>query len=238
MKKIFLIVFILYFSISYGAYLDNIKVIGGNYGNIFKFIISGTANDDIINSSNNIIKILTGEEEKEALCSVKDTNSGEIGIYSCNLEESISGKPFLKKEQDNNIFEISENIEIEPLEIELKYEEALNIEFNDDCWTFDLKGETELEIASQSLIYLDIKADDSNQIAGCLFNSKNEKEYLFKCKVNMNEQNIYQKIIISKTKTANSSVTFSPQLTQDEHIIIFKSLNFVKGYNLLYNSNN
>ena len=238
MKKIFLIVFILYFSISYGAYLDNIKVIGGNYGNIFKFIISGTANDDIINSSNNIIKILTGEEEKEALCSVKDTNSGEIGIYSCNLEEPISGKPFLKKEQDNNIFEISENIEIEPLEIELKYEEALNIEFNDDCWTFDLKGETELEIASQSLIYLDIKVDDSNQIAGCLFNSKNEKEYLFKCKVNMNEQNIYQKIIISKTKTANSSVTFSPQLTQDEHIIIFKSLNFVKGYNLLYNSNN
>ena len=239
MKKIFLIVIILYFSISYGAYLDNIKVIGGNYGNIFRFIISGTANDDIIGSSNNIIKILIGEEEKDALCSVKNTNLGEIGIYSCTLEEPISeGKSFLKKEQDNNIFEISENIEIKPLQIELKYREALNIEFNDDCWIFDLKGETELEIALQSLIYLDINVEDSNQIAGCLLNSKNEKEYLFKCKINMNEQNVYQKIFISKTKTSNGSVTFNPELSQNENIIIFKSLNFVKGYNLLYNSNN
>ena len=239
MKKIFLIVIILYFSISYGAYLDNIKVIGGNYGNIFRFIISGTANDDIIGSSNNIIKILIGEEEKDALCSVKNTNLGEIGIYSCTLEEPISeGKSFLKKEQDNNIFEISENIEIKPLQIELKYREALNIEFNDDCWIFDLKVETELEIASQSLIYLDINVEDSNQIAGCLLNSKNEKEYLFKCKINMNEQNVYQKIFISKTKTSNGSVTFNPELSQNENIIIFKSLNFVKGYNLLYNSNN
>lgn len=239
MTKTFLIFIILYFSIADGAYLDNIKVNGGNYGNIFKFIISGTANDDIINSSNNIIKILIGEEEKDALCSVKNTNSGEIGIYSCILEEFISeGKPFLKKEQDNNIFEISENIEIKPQEIELKYKEALNIEFNDNCWIFDLKGETELEITPQSLIYLDMNVEDSNQIAGCIFNSKNEKEHLFKCKINMNEQNIYQKIIISKTKTANSSVTFNPELTQNENIIIFRALNFVKGSNLLYNSNN
>ena len=54
----------------------------------------------------------------------------------------------------------------------------------------------------------------------------------------MINQMIDQKIILPKIKTDKSSLTFKPELEQDENILVFKSLGFTKGYNLLYNSDN
>ena len=181
MKKIILIfIELLIFKITYGAILDNIKVNGGNYGDSFRFTITGTANKDIFESSNNIIKILVGEEEKEASCSVNNAASGEIAIYSCILGEIfLEGKPVLEKEQQNNIFEISENVDIEPLALEIKYVEAKNLNFINNYWNFELEGETDKEIISKSLVYMDINVDDSNEISGCLFTSKEENKVLF-----------------------------------------------------------
>ena len=240
MKKIIpILIELLIFSITYEEKLDNIQVNGGNYGDSFIFTISGTANEDIFESSNNIIKILVGKEEKEVTCSVNNADTGENAIYTCILEEVIQEiKPVLKKDQGNNIFEISENINIEPLSLEIKYLEAENLSFTDKYWNFDLKGETDKEILVKSLVYMDINVDDSNEIAGCLFSSKEENKVLFKCKINMSNQMINQKIIIPKIKTDKSSLTFEPELEQDENIIVFKSLSFTKGYNLLFNLNN
>ena len=240
MKKIIpFLIELLFFSVSYEVILNNIKVNGGNYGDSFIFTISGTAKEDIFESSNIIIKILVGEEEKEASCSVNNADSGENAIYYCILEETILEiKPALKKDQENNIFEISENVDIEPVTLEIKYLEAKNLDFLNNYWNFDLKGETDISILSKSLTYMDINVDDSNEVAGCLFSSKEENKVLFKCKINMNNQVIDHKIIIPKIKTDKSSLTFKPELQQDENIIVFKSLNFIQGYNLLFNSNN
>ena len=227
MKKIIpILIELLIFSITYEAKLDNIKVNGGNYGDSFIFTISGTANEDIFESSNNIIKILVGKEEKEVTCSVNNADTGENAIYTCILEEVIQEiKPVLKKDQGNNIFEISENINIEPLSLEIKYLEAENLYFTDKYWNFDLKGETDKEILVKSLVYMDINVDDSNEIAGCLFSSKEENKVLFKCKINMSNQMISQKIIIPKIKTDKSSLTFEPELEQDENISSLYGLN-------------
>ena len=240
MKKIIpFLIELLFFSVSYEVILNNIKVNGGNYGDSFIFTLSGTAKEDIFESSNIIIKILVGEEEKEASCSVNNADSGENAIYYCILEETILEiKPALKKDQENNIFEISENVDIEPVTLEIKYLEAKNLNFFNNYWIFDLKGETDISILSKSLTYMDINVDDSNEVAGCLFSSKEENKVLFKCKINMNNQMIDHKIIIPKIKTDKSSLTFKPELQKDENIIVFKSLNFIQGYNLLFNSNN
>ena len=63
MKKIFLVVFVLYFSISYGAYLDNIKVIGiHKQGDKFKPINYGTFIGAIIDELENEYKEIKSEK--------------------------------------------------------------------------------------------------------------------------------------------------------------------------------
>ena len=116
--KIYIIILISLFQLSFPITLSNIKVNGGNYGNIFKFYISGTTTESITKSINIPMIILIEEEEKEAQCSIENTESGGQALYTCTYSENIESNIYLKNEQDN-ISGIDDNIQIKPIDLNI-----------------------------------------------------------------------------------------------------------------------
>ena len=140
--KIYIIILISIFHLSFHNTLTSIKVNGGNYGNIFKFYISGTTTDSIIRSINipMIILIENGgeQEEKEAKCSVEDTPSSGLALYTCSYNENIQSNVYLKSEQEN--IGNTDDLQIKPQDLTLEYIEVFNLEFIDQVWQYDLKA--------------------------------------------------------------------------------------------------
>lgn len=62
--------------------LNSIQANGGNYGYSFIFILSGITNNPMIQSSNEKIKLVNGEIEKEAFYSIQINESPQNDIYS------------------------------------------------------------------------------------------------------------------------------------------------------------
>ena len=238
MTKQNIILLLLLIKVSIYISLTNIKINGGNYGNTFKFIISGTA-QTTIESSNIPIKILEGAEEKISQCSVDYTESGQNALYSCIYEGNLDGTIKIKDEQDD-ISEIGEGSEIKPLSINIKYIEGINLDFENEIWKYDIKGEISGgdEIPVGSLAYMDIKVNNTNKFAGCVFNTKVENQVLFNCKLNSLNQVSSHKIIIPIGHTASSTLKFSPVLSQEQNFIVYKNNPFIEGKDLFFNTDN
>ena len=234
--KLNITLFILLFHLIFSSSLTNIEVNGGNFGNSFKFIISGNTEEIITKSSNIPVVIIIDEEEKEAKCSVENSAAGGKAFYSCIYSNIIDGSVFLKNLQD--IFEISDNLEIKPIELNLKYSEAKNLEYIDGIWQYEFKGEMSEgdEINLGSISYMSIKSNNTNKIAGCSLNSIEENILLFTCKINGINQEISDKILISKDNNVNT-LSFNPALTQDMNIIIYKYISFIEAKQLIFNNN-
>ena len=234
--KLNITLFILLFHLIFSSSLTNIEVNGGNFGNSFKFIISGNTEEIITKSSNIPVVIIIDEEEKEAKCSVENSAAGGKAFYSCIYSNIIDGSVFLKNVQD--IFEISDNLEIKPIELNLKYSEAKNLEYIDGIWQYEFKGEMSEgdEINLGSISYMSIKSNNTNKIAGCSLNSIEENILLFTCKINGINQEISDKILISKDNNVNT-LSFNPALTQDMNIIIYKYISFIEAKQLIFNNN-
>ena len=240
MSKIFpiLIALILCLTSTKDAFLDNIEVIGGNYGNYFVFLLTGKSYGEIAFEQNIKMKIIADKKEKESMCTFHRVQTEKYFSYFCVLNEKINnGKIFLKKNQENKIFTISKDIQIVPKNIDIKYLNIRNLKFNNNRWNFDLETEIYENILPETLIYANIEVDNSKAIAGCLFASKGINNALFKCKLNMPNQNSFQKLSLPTKAISKKFLSFNRKLSEDEeNNIITKSLNFVKGYNLIYNS--
>jgi hypothetical protein len=217
-----------------------IQVNGGNYGKNFKFIIKGTATEAIEKSSNVQIILLVGNEKEEVIskCSVENTGIDQIALYSCLYENSINEKVYVKKEQVF-ISEFNEDIEIKPLDLSIKYKEAKNLEFFDQTWKYYLEGEINGDngISLGSISYMIIKVNDTQKLAGCSLSSKEENVVLLECKLNALEQHISDKILIPNIQSNPSTITFSPSLTQEIKIIIYKAIPFIDAKKLTFNEN-
>ena len=233
--KIYIIILISIFQLSFPIALSNIKVNGGNYGNIFKFYISGTTTESITRTINIPMKILIEEEEKEAQCSIDNTESGSLALYTCIYSENIESNLYLKNEQDY-ISGINVNMLIKPIDLSIRYIEVFNLEFIDQVWQYNLKGEIngETQINSGSLVYMNIKVNNTNKIAGCIFSSNNENQVLFNCKINNNNQKLSDKIMIPNSQTTGS-ISFNPVLENDMNIIIYKEIPFIESKKLNFN---
>ena len=232
-KKANVALLILLFQLIFCSTLTNVQVNGGNFGNSFKFIISGTTSEAITKSANLPVIIIISGEEKEAKCSIGNTPSGETAIYTCIYSANINGNVFLKNVQD--IFEISDNLEIKPIELSIKYIETKNLEYVDGIWQYEFEGEKEGgEITLGSIGYMSIKSNDTNKIAGCSLSSKEENILLFSCKINGINQHISDKILISKNNVDNT-LSFNPVLSQDMNIIIYKYISFIEAKQLTFN---
>ena len=121
----------------------------------------------------------------------------------------------------------------------LNFLNALHLQFIDNIWQYDLIGEIkeDQDLPLDSLIYMDIKLNNINQIAGCILISKNSTKVMFSCKVNKDNQALTDKIIIPKEKSNISTLNFEPQLTEDQNILVNKSISFIKAEKLFYNEN-
>ena len=121
--------------------LTEFQVTGGNWGNAFKFIISGKTEEAINKSINIPITIVSGEgQEQEAKCSIENTASRQVASYSCIYGNNVNGRVYIKNVQ-TNFFESDSNVEIKPLSLEIKFLEAKNLEFIDEIWQYEIKGE-------------------------------------------------------------------------------------------------
>ena len=240
MNKSNITLLLLLLKLYFYASLTNIKIYGGNYGNTFKYIISGTAESDIKKSSNIPIKILIENIEKISLCSVENIKSGEIALYSCIYEGNLNGTIKIKVEQDNISGIEEEENEIKPFSLSIKYIEGINIDFENEIWEYDIKGEIsgDEEIPIGSLSYMDIKVNNTNKLAGCIFNSKIENQILFNCKINSLNQAPSDKIIIPTGHTSSSTLKFSPVLSQEQNFIVYKNNPFIEGKDLFFNTGN
>ena len=118
------------------------KVYGGNYGNIFKFIISGPTKQEITKSTDINVYLNVSESTKIAKCSIGDTANGAIANYSCSYEGNINeNKIFILKDQDEEFgINLESNMEINPLNITIEYSKALHLQFIDNIWQYDLTG--------------------------------------------------------------------------------------------------
>lgn len=76
------------------------------------------------------------------------------------------------------------------------------------------KGEINQEILLESITYMDIKVDESNELVGCLIKSKNENIISLNCKINNIPQNSDQRIIIPK-KTEKGTLIIEFELEQN-----------------------
>ena len=240
MNKSNITLLLLLLKLYFYASLTNIKIYGGNYGNTFKYIISGTAESDIKKSSNIPIKILIENIEKISLCSVENIKSGEIALYSCIYEGNLNGTIKIKVEQDNISGIEEEENEIKPFSLSIKYIEGINIDFENEIWEYDIKGEIsgDEEIPIGSLSYMDIKVNNTNNLAGCILNNTKENQALFNCKINSLNQNSSNKIIIPIKHSASSTLKFSPSLSQEQNFIVYKSNPFIEGKDLFFNTTN
>ena len=229
------IILISIFNLYLNIPITNIEVNGGNYGNSFIFYISGTAEESISKSITVPIIILIDDEEKEVKCSVEDTVSGSLAFYSCKYNKNIESNVFLKKELDNHLDDTG-NIEIKPLNLNIKYLETFNLEFIDLIWEYTLKGELYegIQIKEGSLSYMNINVNNTNKKAGCLLFSRNENQVLFNCKIINNNQNISDKIIIPKNQN-DGTITFNPELGIDMNITIYREIPFVEAKKLYFN---
>ena len=97
-KKANVALLILLFQLIFCSTLTNVQVNGGNFGNSFKFIISGTTAEAITKSANLPVIIIISEEEKEAKCSIGNTHSKKTAIYSWIYSTNINGNVYLKIE--------------------------------------------------------------------------------------------------------------------------------------------
>ena len=243
MRKAFYLIFISLLNLTFQVTLEEIISYGGNYGNIFKFIIIQTIqNENIINTSNIQVKIsINQEEEKFAQCSIENNTLGQYFFYICSYEKNIySENIYISKNQEYSIgIEIYDYIKISPMYLNLKFLKAWHLQFMDNIWQYDLIGEIQEEedIPLGTLIYMDIKVNNINQIAGCILISNNSTKVEFSCKVNKNSQALTDRIIIPKEKSNNSTLNFEPQLTEDQNILVNKSVSFKKAEKLLYNNN-
>ena len=219
-KLTYIILLISIFQTTFLLDLTSYEVNGGNWGNSFKFIISGTASQLITKSSNIPVDLLIGEEDnqqqKEARCSVERTESGQRAIYSCIYNEIVTEKIFFKNDETT--------YQINPLSLSIKFTEATNLMYIDQVWEYDLKGEFSggSEINLGSISYMKIKSNDTVKIAGCSLSSKEGNIVLFNCKINNINQELSDKIIIPSTQNEGSTLTFSPSLAGDTYIIIYK----------------
>lgn len=229
------IILISIFNLSLNIPLTNVEVNGGNYGNSFIFYVSGTADASISKSISVPMIILINEEEKEVKCSIENTESGSLALYSCKYNINIESNVYLKKELDNHPDDIG-NIEIKPINLNIKYLEAFNLEFIDQIWQYNLKGELneENQIKEGSLSYMNINVNSTNKKAGCIFSSRNENQVIFNCKVVNEEQNLSNKIIIPNNQEGGT-ITFNPGLGIDKNIIIYKEIPFVEAKKLYFN---
>jgi hypothetical protein len=133
--------------------------------------------------------------------------------YFCVLNENINdGKIFLKKKQEHNIFDISKDIQIVPKNIAIKYLDIRNLEFNNNYWNFDLEAKINENILPKTLIYVNIEVDNSKETAGCLYDSKEINKSLFKCKLNMPNQNSSQKISLPNKTGSKKFLSFNRKL--------------------------
>ena len=239
MNKSNIALLLLFLKLSFYVSLTNIKIYGGNYGNTFIYFISGTAESPIIESSNMPIKIKVGDEEKISQCSVENIESGQKAIYSCIYEGNLDGTIKINEEQDD-ISGIGEGSEIKPLSVNIKYIEGINLDFENEIWKYDIKGEISGgdEIPKGSLSYMDIKVNNTNKLAGCIFNSKIENQILFNCKINSLNQAPSDKIIIPTGHTSSSTLKFSPVLSQEQNFIVYKNNPFIEGKDLFFNTGN
>ena len=89
MIKVFYLIFISLLNLTFQVNLEEIISYGGNYGNIFKFIIIPTTqNNNIINTLNTQIKISINEEEEIfSQCSIENSTLGKYFFYSCSYEK-------------------------------------------------------------------------------------------------------------------------------------------------------
>ena len=235
MKSILLISF---FQLVFLSSLTEFQVIGGNYGNSYKFIISGTAREEINKSINIPITIIFGEEqEKEAKCSIENTSSGQTALYSCIYTNNVEERVYIKSGQ-NNFLESDSNVEIIPLSLEIKFLEAINLEFIDEIWQYELKGEKSETngINLGSVAYMNIKVNETNKKAGCVYSSKEENILIFNCKINGLNQKLSDKILISEN-TEGNTLTFNSESNQDKNIIIYKFISFIEAKKLIFNEN-
>ena len=222
---------------------DGYEVYGGNYGDVFKFIISGTVNRTINSSSNVEINFyISGNDQQTAKCSVENTNKGGIATYSCTYEGNIEdGKPiFVSKKQELDIGILLEaDKQIKPNNLSMIFSQALHLQLIDNIWQYDLYGKLigEVDIPLGSLTYMNIMLNDDQKNAGCILTKKNSTEVNFSCKVNAEKQFISDEIIISKSN--NNYLKFQPALEdKDINILVNKTIPFIKAEKLLYNKDN
>ena len=219
---------------------NEVKVYGGNYGNIFKFIISGHTKQEITNSTDINVYLNVSESTKIAKCSIGDTANGAIANYSCSYEGNINeNKIFILKDQDEEFgINLESNMEINPLNITIEYSKALHLQFIDNIWQYDLTGkinDESIDIPLESLTYMNIEINSYDKTAGCILTSKNSKDVNFLCKVNGETQSPADSLFISKTK--NNYLKFNPDLNdEDKYIFVNKSLSFINAEKLLYNN--
>ena len=149
MRKAFYLIFISLLNLTFQVTLEEIISYGGNYGNIFKFIIIQTIqNENIINTSNIQVKIsINQEEEKFAQCSIENNTLGQYFFYICSYEKNIySENIYISKNQEYSIgIEIYDYIKISPMYLTLKFLKAWHLQFIDNIWQYDLIGKIEEE---------------------------------------------------------------------------------------------
>ena len=219
---------------------NEVKAYGGNYGNIFKFIISGPSKKEISKSTDIKVYLRTLERTIIAKCSIEDTGNGAIANYSCSYEENINDNniSILEEQEEEFGIDLPRDMKINPLDLIIEYSKALHLQFIDNIWQYDLYGKINnenLDIPLESLTYMNIKINSTDKIAGCILTSKNSKDVNFTCKVNGEGQSLENSIFISTTN--NNYLKFNPGLNDDDkYILVNKTLSFVKAEKLLYNN--
>ena len=227
--------------------LTNIEVIGGNYGSHFQFILSGNTDELIQSSDNEKIKILIGENEKETVCSIEETQAEQLAYYSCiysgRVDINSGSQIYLKKDQDN-IFGLSENLLIKPKSLTFLSYEVNYLELKDSSLEFNLKATFLLSgnIKFGLIFYLDIKDDNTNKLSECQIVSEENilgsEYYISKCIINDINKNAISEVNITKSSPIQGTVSFYQKLKADINIASFKSINFLSSSDLKFNSNN
>ena len=236
-KLISIIILLSIFGIAFLNGLSSITINGGNYGYDFVLFITGTTETSITKSINLPIKLLVDGDELEAKCSVENTASGQAAFYSCIYDNNIDNENNIYiKYEENNIYGINENSLIKPFAINIKFLEAINLEYYDGNWQYILKGELNAaqEITLGFITYMNIKVNNTNKISGCILSSKTENLVSFNCKINKEEQNLSDKISLVADTTYAEGLTFTPVLASNTKITIYKYVSFIEGKDLLF----
>ena len=119
--KMYIILFFSILQFTFNTGLTDIKINWGNYWYIFKFFISGTTEESINRLINIPFILLVAGDEKEAKCSIENTDSRNVAFYSCLYDGNINGNDIYIKYGENNIFYIDNNNKIKPLVLNIKF---------------------------------------------------------------------------------------------------------------------